>query len=295
MKKDTVVCIIGIPQAGKTTFSRFLAQYANRVRGSCSEIIYPILADITPELPITEDWHTIDISQRDSIREKLVTLGNAISDQLPAVFPIALVNRSCRVIDGVRRKEELHQFREYCAATGKILKVLWVERVNHPNPDITDNTELEIWDADIVISAETIEQLECCAENLVRVNDLFSDAATEQDFSTRFDEFEKQFDDVSRAVHETAIVKGWWETQRNDAELICLMHSELSEAVEALRHGNPPDDKIPEFSGVEAELADTIIRIMDMARARGWRVAQAITAKMKYNTTRAYKHGGKKF
>jgi NTP pyrophosphatase (non-canonical NTP hydrolase) len=73
--------------------------------------------------------------------------------------------------------------------------------------------------------------------------------------------------------------------------MIMLMVTELAEAVEALRAGNPPDDKIPEFSGVEAELADAVIRIMDFGHARGHRVAQAIEAKMKYNTGRPYKHG----
>ncbi len=73
------------------------------------------------------------------------------------------------------------------------------------------------------------------------------------------------------------------------------MHSELSEALEALRHGNGPSDHIPEFSGVEEELADVIIRICDVAQERGWRVAEAIIAKMAFNATRPHRHGNKKF
>lgn len=107
--------------------------------------------------------------------------------------------------------------------------------------------------------------------------------------------FVNVFNALANEVHSTAIDKGWWNEPRNDGEIIALMHSELSEALEALRHGNPPDDKIPEFTGVETELADVIIRIMDMVPARKWRIAEAIVAKMEYNKSRPVKHGGKKF
>ena len=91
--------------------------------------------------------------------------------------------------------------------------------------------------------------------------------------------FAEAFNHVAKGVNETAVEKGWWKGERNEGELICLMHSELSEALEALRHGNPPDDHIPEFAGVEAELADVVIRIMDFAAAKRYRVGEAVEAK----------------
>lgn len=108
-------------------------------------------------------------------------------------------------------------------------------------------------------------------------------------------EFTKAFNALRQAAYQNAVNKGWWDEPRETGTLIALMHSELSEALEAERHGNPPSDHIPEFSGVEEEFADVIIRIMDLAERNNYRVAEAVLAKMEFNTTRPNKHGGKRF
>jgi NTP pyrophosphatase (non-canonical NTP hydrolase) len=53
------------------------------------------------------------------------------------------------------------------------------------------------------------------------------------------------------------------------------MHSEVSEGVDGWFDA---DDKVPEFYAIEAELADCVIRIMDLAQARKWDVVTPITA-----------------
>jgi len=94
-------------------------------------------------------------------------------------------------------------------------------------------------------------------------------------------------------AHKTATDAGWYADpqtgkpiERNFGEVVALMHSELSEALEADRKGLM-DDKLPHRDGREVEFADCIIRILDTAAALGLDVAGAVIEKNRFNRQRA--------
>ena len=93
--------------------------------------------------------------------------------------------------------------------------------------------------------------------------------------------------------HKAAKEKGFWDKERNFGEAAMLVVTELAEAVEGERKGNGPSEHIPEFSAVEEEIADAIIRLADMAGGWNLRLGAAIIAKLEYNASRPYKHGKK--
>lgn len=101
--------------------------------------------------------------------------------------------------------------------------------------------------------------------------------------------------DLSEACHSNMVQKGFWDESRNMGEIIALIHSEASEALEEHRQGHPltairlegPLDK-PE--GFPIELADIILRIMDIVGGYHINLAEAIKMKMRYNETRPHKH-----
>ena len=95
--------------------------------------------------------------------------------------------------------------------------------------------------------------------------------------------------DYASVVH--AANTKWWQAEdgtpleRNKGELLMLIVSEVSEAMEGERK-SLMDDKLPHRKMAEVELADALIRIFDYAGAYGYDLEGAYREKMSFNATR---------
>lgn len=105
----------------------------------------------------------------------------------------------------------------------------------------------------------------------------------------------KSLNEWAKEIHENAVKHGFWDDPHSFGEIIALCHSELSEALESDRAGEPMywirNSEKPE--GMAVELIDCIIRILDYCGHAHINVEQIIELKHEYNKTRSYKHGKK--
>lgn len=124
--------------------------------------------------------------------------------------------------------------------------------------------------------------------------------------------------ELAKQIHQNNIQKGFFEDVKNIGEMLCLIHSEVSEALECDRKGKYYEEPIIKgglnikeaikeesdswyenyFAGIvkdtfEDELADIMIRVMDLAAFKNVDLELHIKAKMRYNSLREYKHGKK--
>lgn len=152
---------------------------------------------------------------------------------------------------------------------------------------------------------DPIKCLNCGLYGVVDVTDDYADDSTA--FAVWNNEQELNLDEkhimknLINTIHEQNVKAGWWTDlatgesltskngeppKRNVPEMLCLIHSEISEAMEGHRK-NLMDDKLPHRSMLEVELADAVIRICDMAGGLGLDLDGAIQEKLEYNKQRA--------
>lgn len=117
------------------------------------------------------------------------------------------------------------------------------------------------------------------------------------------------FAELQLQAHEISKSKGWYTSEaENIPGKLALIHAEVSEALEEYRNdkmelyygrvvttfpgGGKGVDSKPEGFGIE--LADVVIRVMDLAEYLKLPLEELIVEKMEFNKTRPFRHGGKK-
>jgi NTP pyrophosphatase (non-canonical NTP hydrolase) len=122
---------------------------------------------------------------------------------------------------------------------------------------------------------------------------------------------------LAKDIYQAMKEKGFWDHERNVGEMLMLATGELAEGLEALRKGRKMDqdrlmgyleqgDQIHREGGFaydafesqikdtfEDELADALIRILDMCGGLGIDIEFHVREKLQYNSLRAHKHGKK--
>lgn len=120
--------------------------------------------------------------------------------------------------------------------------------------------------------------------------------------------------ELADQIHKNAREKGFYDKDRNIGEMLALIHSEVSEALEADRaacklcrldpvqmgyifncNSSPFIEKYNSLvkGSFGEEMADIIIRVLDLCAYKNINIENHIKAKMRYNSLREYKHGKK--
>ena len=99
-------------------------------------------------------------------------------------------------------------------------------------------------------------------------------------------------------VHELAKSKGWHDDEPLSVDGIAakltLIHSEVSEALEEVRNGETDRVVNGKPEGISYELADVLIRVLDLCGKLEVDIGHAVHRKHAFNMSRSHRHGGKK-
>lgn len=97
------------------------------------------------------------------------------------------------------------------------------------------------------------------------------------------------FNEAAAAIFRNNVDAGWWSDGVGKYVIgtkLALVHSEVSEALEGFRKGKP-DSHLPHRSNAEVEIADALIRLLDLAGSQNFDIGTVMAEKIAYNAARA--------
>jgi chromosome segregation ATPase len=175
--------------------------------------------------------------------------------------------------------------------------------------------DVEMHDEDIVSIFDSVTDLQNSVKDLEADADATQTLANLQPtFCEKLDEDDdmsgnKDLNYYAELCHYNARDNGWWHDDDPTIEKeigivgskLLMIHSEISEATEELRDiklfsefSQPSYSEGGKPEGFAVELADTLIRLFDLAGYLGIDLDDLVNEKLEYNKTRGHRHGGKK-
>jgi hypothetical protein len=86
-----------------------------------------------PALSVATSEEILRGMSKEKIRPELVRVGDFLTKEEPEFLVRRLYESGCRIIDGVRRREqELPAVRKYFSLLGVVCQVIWVQRLPEP-------------------------------------------------------------------------------------------------------------------------------------------------------------------
>jgi len=149
--KEIVFLIIGPARAGKTTFANFLSEITGLKAAGTSQVVYEVIA--AARNCTVEDLLQIP---KEELRPTLIKTADYICDIHSDTLSLKLLNDGYRIIDGIRRSEELRSIKSHPKYD---VFVVYIDR--DPQYTVSDNFNINKgWGNQIIENDGSIQDLE---------------------------------------------------------------------------------------------------------------------------------------